>query len=121
MNTCRFRKLSPFDSRSEENQNMIAAAHPPDEIAHLALDSAPPRPTSRLPAPVGPKSGSMPPQDSGRLNNSAQTEQPRPYSGHPNHQGTVTCTKPDTLRGSPQGDVELMAQRGSRLQAGDVT
>jgi hypothetical protein len=109
-NTCRFRKLSPFDSRSEENQNMIAAAHPPDEIAHLALGSGPSRPSSRSPAPVSPKSGSMPSQDSGRLNNSGQTEQARPHSGHPNHQGTVTCTKPDTLRASPQGYVE-MAQK----------
>ena len=52
----------------------------------------------------------MPPQDSGWLNNSAQAEQARPHSGHPNHQGTVTCTKPETLRASPQGDVELMTQ-----------
>ena len=40
-----------------------------------------------------------------------QTEQARPPSGHPNHQGTVTCPKPDTLWGSPQGDVELMAEK----------
>ena len=53
----------------------------------------------------------MPPQDSGRLNNSGQTEQARPHCGHPNHQGTVTCTKPETLRASPQGDIELMAQK----------
>ena len=45
------------------------------------------------------------------MNNSGQTEQARPHSGHPNHQGTVTCPKPDTLRGSPQGDVELMTQK----------
>ena len=30
---------------------------------------------------------------------------------HPNHQGTVTCPKPDTLWGAPQGDVELMTQK----------
>src|SRR5207247_10274655 len=53
----------------------------------------------------------MPPQDGGWLNNSGQTEQARPHSGHPNHQGTVTCPKPDTLWGSPQGDVELMTQK----------
>ena len=53
----------------------------------------------------------MPSQDSGRLNNSGQTEQARPHSGHPNHQGTVTCTKPETLQASPQGYVELMAQK----------
>jgi hypothetical protein len=53
----------------------------------------------------------MPPQDRGRLNNSGQIEQARPHSAHPNHQGTVSCPKPDTLRGSPQGDAELMTQK----------
>jgi hypothetical protein len=41
----------------------------------------------------------------------AQTEQARPHSGHPNHQDTVTCPKPDASWGSPQGDVELMTQK----------
>src|SRR5207302_4489552 len=45
------------------------------------------------------------------MNDAGQTEQARPPSGHPNHQGTVTCPKPDTLWGSPQGDVELMTQK----------
>jgi hypothetical protein len=53
----------------------------------------------------------MPPQDGGRLNNSGQTDQARPYSSHPNQQGTVTCPQPETLRGPPQGDVELMTQK----------
>jgi len=53
----------------------------------------------------------MPPQDRVSLNDTGQTEQARPPSGHPNHQGTVTCPKPDTLWGSPQGDVELMAEK----------
>ena len=89
----------------------IVLAHPPDEIAQLALDPGPSWPSSRFPAPVNPKSGSMPSQDSGRLNNSGQTEQARPHSGHPKHQGTVTRAKPEALRGSPQGDVELMTQK----------
>ena len=45
------------------------------------------------------------------MNNSGQTEQARPHSGHPNNRGTITCTKPETLRASPQGYVELMAQK----------
>ena len=45
------------------------------------------------------------------MNNSGHTDQTRPHSGHPNHQGTVTRPKPDTLWGSPQGDVELMTQK----------
>jgi len=95
---------------SEQTSGALAA-HPPDEIAQLTLDSGPPRPSSRFPAPVNPESGSMPSQDSGRLNYSTQIEQARPYSGHPNHQGTVTCTKPETLRSPPQGDVELATQK----------
>ena len=53
----------------------------------------------------------MPPQDRVRLNDTGQPEQARPPSGHPNHQGTVTCPKPDTLWGSPQRNVELMTQK----------
>jgi len=53
----------------------------------------------------------MPPQDRVRPNDAGQTEQARPPSGHPNHQGTVTCPKPDTLWGLPQGDVEPMTQK----------
>jgi len=53
----------------------------------------------------------MPPQDRGRVYNSRQIEQARPHSGHPNHQSTVTCPKPDTFRGPPQSDVELMTQK----------
>ena len=52
----------------------------------------------------------MPPQDRVRLNDARQTEQARPPSGHPNHQDTVTCPKPDTSWRS-QGDVELMTQK----------
>ena len=104
-------KLQQFAMNSRSAPQWILLAHPPDEIAQLTLDSGPSGPSSRFPAPVGPKSRSMPPQDRGRLNNSGQTEQVRPHSGHPNHQGTVTCPKPDTLRGSPQGHVELMTQK----------
>jgi hypothetical protein len=53
----------------------------------------------------------MPPHDRVRLNDAGQTQQARPPSGHPNHQDTVTCPKPDTSWGSPQGDVELMTQK----------
>jgi len=89
----------------------VLLAHPLDEFAQLTANFGPPWPTARFPAPVSPKSTSMPSQDGGWLNNSAQTEQARPPSGHPSHQGTVACPKPDTLWGSPQGDVELMTQK----------
>ena len=89
----------------------VLPAHPLDKFAQLTANSGPPWPTARFPAPVSPKSTSMPTQDGGWLNNSGQTEQARPPSGHPNHQGTVTCPKPDTLWGSPQGDVELMIRK----------
>src|SRR4029453_7764981 len=101
-------KLEQFAMNSRSPPQWIVFAHPPDETAQLALDSGPTWPSSRFPAPVGPKSASMPPQDGGWLNNSGQTDQARRHSGHPNHQGTITRPKPGTLRSSPQGDVELM-------------
>ena len=82
-----------------------------DEFAQLTANSGPSRPTARSPAPIGPKPCAMPPQDRVSLDDAGQTEQARPPSGHPNHQGTVICPKPDTLWGSPQGDVELMAEK----------
>jgi hypothetical protein len=53
----------------------------------------------------------MPPQDGRRLNNSGQTDQGRPHSSHPNHQGPVTCPQPETWRGPPQRNIELMTQK----------
>src|SRR5260221_13183307 len=82
-----------------------------DEFAQLAANSGPAWPIARFPAPIGPKSCAMPPQDRVRLNDAGQTEQARPPSGHPNHQGTVTCPKSDTLWGWPRGDVEVVTQK----------
>jgi hypothetical protein len=45
------------------------------------------------------------------VNNSGQTDQARPHSGHPNHQDSVTCRQPETSRGPPQGDVDVMTQK----------
>src|SRR5262245_11940343 len=104
-------KLQQFAMNSRSAPQWILLAHPPNESAQLALDSGPSWTSSRFPAPVSSKSGSMPPQDSGRLNNSGQTEQARPHCGHPNHQGTVTCTKPETLRASPQGNATSSRRR----------
>jgi len=44
---------------------------------------ADPWPTARLPAPIGPKSCSMPPQDRVRLNDAGETEQTWPEPSHP--------------------------------------
>jgi hypothetical protein len=44
---------------------------------------ADPWPTARLPAPIGPKSYSVPPQDRVRLNDAGQTEQTWPEPSHP--------------------------------------
>src|SRR6476661_9603129 len=52
-----------------------------------------PWPTARLPAPIGPKSCSMPPQDRVRLNDAGQTEQTWPEPSHPHQYHPVTPTK----------------------------
>ena len=52
----------------------------------------------------------MPPQDRGRLNNSGQTEQPRPQPGRQHQQRAITTPQPKTWKSSPQGDVELMTE-----------
>jgi len=89
----------------------VLLAHPLDEFAQLTANSGPAWSTARFPAPIGPKPRAMPPQDRVGLNDAGQTEQARPHSGHPKLSSTVTCPKPDTLWGSPQGDVELMTEK----------
>jgi hypothetical protein len=53
----------------------------------------------------------MPPQNRAWLNDAHQTEQARPETCHPNHQGPVTSTQPETVGSSPQGDAELMTKK----------
>jgi hypothetical protein len=53
----------------------------------------------------------MPPQDRVRLHNPGQTEQAWPEPGHPCQQCPVTTTQPQTLRCTPQCDVELVSKK----------
>src|SRR5262249_9682975 len=89
----------------------VLFAHPLDKIAQFTAHSGSPWPTARFPAPVGPKSSSMPPQDRVRLNDAGQTEQAWPEPGHPYQQRPVTPTKPLTVRCTPQRNVELMPEK----------
>jgi hypothetical protein len=52
----------------------------------------------------------MPPQNGVRLNDPGQTKQARPASCHPYQQGAATTPHPETLRGAPQDDIELMTK-----------
>jgi hypothetical protein len=61
----------------------ILLAHPLNEFAQLTANSGPAWPAARFPSPIGPKPGSMPPQDRVRLNDAGQTEQAWPEPGHP--------------------------------------
>ena len=53
----------------------------------------------------------MPPQDRVRLNDAGQTEQAWPEPGHPYQQRPVTPTQPQTVRCTPQGNIELMPKK----------
>ena len=53
----------------------------------------------------------MPPQDRVRLNDVGQTMQAWPEPSHPHHQDPVTPTKAETLRCTPQGNIELMSKK----------
>ena len=53
----------------------------------------------------------MPAQNCVRLNDAGQTEQARPKPGHPNQQCAVTATQPQTVRCTPQGNIELMPKK----------
>src|SRR5215471_18090775 len=104
-------ELEQFTMDEWRAPQWVLLAHPLDEFAQLTDNSGPPWPTARFPAPIGPKPCSMPPQDRVRPNHAGQTEQARPPCGHPDHRGAVPCLKRDALWGSPQGDVQLMAEK----------
>ena len=53
----------------------------------------------------------MPPQDRVRLHNSSQTEQAWLGPRHPHHQDPVTPAQSQTVRCTPQGNIELMPKK----------
>src|SRR5215813_938691 len=57
------------------------------------LQKSPNKATARFPAPIGPKSRSMPAKDGVRLNNASQTEHAWPEPGHEHQQRSVTATQ----------------------------
>jgi hypothetical protein len=71
----------------------VLLAHPLNEFAQLTANSGPAWPAARFPAPIGPKPGSMPPQDRVRLNDAGQTEQglAKAWSSIPITPGRPTC------------------------------
>ncbi|MGH9548294.1 MAG: hypothetical protein ACRD3W_02925 [Terriglobales bacterium] len=53
----------------------------------------------------------MPPQDRVRLNDAGQIEQAWPEPCRPHQQRSVTPTQPQTVRCTPQGNIELMPKK----------
>src|SRR6266404_534833 len=75
--------LEQFTMDARGAPQRVLLAHPLNEFAQLTANSGPAWPAARFPAPIGPKPGSMPPQDRVRLNDAGQTEQAWPEPGHP--------------------------------------
>src|SRR5262249_12565076 len=71
-------ELEKFTVDARGAPQWVLLAHPLDEFAQLTANSGPSWPTTRFPAPIGPKSCAMPPQDRVRLNDVGQTEQAWP-------------------------------------------
>ena len=53
----------------------------------------------------------MPPQDRVRLNDAGQTEHAWPEPSHPYQQRPLTTAKLQTVRCTPQGNIELMPDK----------
>ena len=53
----------------------------------------------------------MPPQDRVRPNDTGQTEQAWPEPSHPYQNRPVTPMQPQTMRRTPQGNIELMPKK----------
>src|SRR5262245_12732054 len=104
-------KLQQFAMDAWGAPQRVLLAHPSDEFAQFLLDQRSSGPTSRLPSPVGPEPRPVPTQDGVWLNDLGQTEQVRPQPSHPYQQRSVTPTQPQTVRRTPQGNIELMAEK----------
>jgi len=89
----------------------VLPAHASNEFAQLSANPGPPWPTARFPAPIGPKPCPMPPQDRVGLNDAGQAEQAWPEPSHPDQQCPVTPAEPQTVRCTPQGNIELMSEK----------
>ena len=89
----------------------IVLVHLPDQFAQLTADPWPSRPAARFPAPIGPKTHPMPPQDRVGLNDARQIEQVRPKPSHPYQRCPVNSTQPQTVRGPPHANIELMTEK----------
>ena len=76
----------------------VLLAHPLDEFAQLTANSGPSWPTTRFPAPIGPKSCAMPPQDRVRLNDVGQTEQAWPEPSGNAHTARFSSSSADGCR-----------------------
>src|SRR5512132_2687748 len=98
-----------MDARSAPQ--WVLLAHPSDQFAQFTANSGPPWPTARFPAPIGPKPGSMPPQDRVRPNDAGQAEQAWPEKSHPYQQRPVAPAKLQPVRCTPQGNIELMPEK----------
>src|SRR5262245_31547156 len=94
-------ELEQFTMNARGAPQWVLLAHPSDEFPQLIANSRPSRPTSKFPAPIGPETRSMPPQDCARLNDARQTEQAWPEPRHPDQQRPVTPTKLQTVRCTP--------------------
>ena len=89
----------------------VLPAHPSDKVTQAPIDLWPPRSLSGFPPKERFEARAMPAEDGLRLNDLCRTEQARPEPGHPYQQRPVTAAQSDTRRRTPQGDIELMAEK----------
>ena len=111
----RDRRLCDFEPEHQQltvnpgrTPQWVFATHPPDQVTQAPIDFRPPCPVSGLPPPKHPKTRTVPPKNSLRLNQPGHTDQVRPELGHQYEQCAVTTAQPNTRWCSPQRDVELM-------------
>jgi hypothetical protein len=104
-------ELQQFTMDARGAPYWVLLAHSPDQFTQLTCDLRPTRPTSRFPAPIGQKPCSVPSQDRIGLDHARQSNQDWPQPSHQYQQSPVTRTEPQTMRRTPQGNIELVPQK----------
>ena len=97
-------KLAMDPGRTPER---IGSAHPPNEIANLAIHRRPPG--SRTPTPKQAVALTMPLEDGGRLDQHHCLQTARPQSVEPSPQQAVALTKPRSAGPLPVENGHLMS------------
>src|ERR1700761_1874546 len=115
-------ELEQFAVDTWRTPKRVLHAHLPDQRAQFALDWRAPSPRVRLPTPIAPKAGPMPPHQRFRLDNRNDRQDRWKPSIHLDEEPAVAICEPSpAFQLTPQDDQLMSARCISPPQTGSST